>query len=141
MVYGNRLSIGIVLLILLFPAFCLSQDKDQADCRIQEGPCTKVAGSRTVTLDIRPKPVRPMAELDFTVTVTPAGSLPGKLILELTMPGMYMGGNRVELQRSGTDRYTGRGALVRCRSGRKLWKATLLTPDGLNPSFTFNVAD
>jgi len=113
-----------------------------AECdTIHTRPCTKVAAGRNVTLDITPKPVRHMKELTFTVTIDPCTSLPDTLQLDLSMPGMYMGKNRVTLAKTGECSYTGKGIIVRCMSGRTLWQATLLLPELNNPAFTFNVRD
>jgi hypothetical protein len=113
-----------------------------ADCNaIHSGPCTKQSAGRTVVLEINPRPVRQMAELTFAVTVTPGTALPSTLTLDLSMPGMYMGKNQVVLQRKSTCTWEGKGVIVRCMSGRKLWQATIVSADLGNPSFTFEVRD
>jgi hypothetical protein len=108
---------------------------------IHSGPCTKHTAGRTVVLEINPRPVRHMAELTFTVTVTPGTDIPSTLTLDLTMPGMYMGKNQVMLQKKRTGTWEGKGVIVRCMSGRKLWQATIVSADLGNPSFTFEVRD
>lgn len=108
---------------------------------IHSGPCTKQAGDRQVTLDISPKPVRHMQELTFKVTMAPAEGLPSSLILDLSMPGMMMGKNQVTLKRQSNGAWEGKGIIVKCRSGRTLWQATILSPELGNPAFSFNVRD
>lgn len=108
---------------------------------IHSGPCTKQAGDRQVTLDISPKPVRHMQELTFRVTMAPAEGLPSSLILDLSMPGMMMGKNQVTLKRQPGGAWEGKGIIVKCRSGRTLWQATILSPELGNPAFSFNVRD
>jgi hypothetical protein len=108
---------------------------------IHNGPCTKQAGKRQVTLDITPRPVRHMQELTFKVIMAPAEGLPSTLILDLSMPGMMMGKNQVTLKRQPDGAWEGAGIIVKCRSGRTLWQATILSPELGNPAFSFNVRD
>ncbi len=110
------------------------------DCDINKGPCSKKAGTAQVTLDIRPKPVKAMEELTFTVTMRGMKEYES-LKLDLQMAGMYMGGNAVTLVRTGAGTYTGKGVIPKCHSGQTLWSATVGMP-GHNPpdtSFRFNV--
>jgi hypothetical protein len=108
------------------------------DCAIQSGPCTKRFAGGTLTLDITPRPVRAMRDLTFTVTfsgVKPAHDP----FIELGMPGMIMGPNRVVLKQAGDDTYQGTGVIVRCPSGRRTWKATVTIPDKGSAEFIFDV--
>lgn len=105
---------------------------------IHNGQCAGVFAGRQVTLDINPKPVSHMKELTFSLTIDPCTPLPDSLQLDLAMPGMFMGQNRVTLAKTGKCSYTGKGIIVRCMSGRTLWQATLLLPELGNPAFTFN---
>ncbi|NTV92836.1 MAG: hypothetical protein HGA72_06090, partial [Chlorobiaceae bacterium] len=52
-----------------------------------------------------------------------------------------MGKNQVSLVKKNNCLYQGKGIIVKCKSGRKLWKATLLSPGLNNPAFTFDVRD
>jgi len=108
---------------------------------LHTAPCTKQAGERQVTLDINPKPVRHMQELTFRVNAEPAKELPATLVIDLSMPGMMMGKNQVTLKRQADGAWVGKGLIVKCMSGRKLWQATILSPELGNPAFTFNVRD
>lgn len=112
----------------------------ELECNINNGPCTLVSGARSVTLDIEPKPVSPMQELSFSVTITPCDALPEKLLLDLSMPGMMMGKNQVTLSRTTGCTYRGKGVIVRCMSGRTRWQATVLSELLDNPAFIFNVS-
>jgi len=108
------------------------------DCAIQSGPCTKSFAAGTLTLDITPRPVRAMHELTFTVTfsgVTPVSDP----VIDLGMPGMIMGPNRVVLKRAEGNTYQGKGVIVRCPSGRRTWKATVTVPDKGSAEFVFDV--
>ncbi len=134
-------SFSIFLVLFLFG--CSSGTEATADCDPHAGPCTKEVDGYTVTLDISPKPVRHMKELTFGVVFS--GGSPAlfsdSLLLDLSMPGMEMGKNQVVLKKAGDNRYTGKGIIVKCLSGRTLWRATLLISETLEPTFTFNVRD
>jgi len=147
MVYGNRLIPGIrscfSVMLVLFLLSCSSGTEPAADCDPHTGSCTKQAGAYTVTLDINPKPVQHMKELTFDISIAgdSAVVLPDTILLDLSMPGMEMGKNQVELGKTGEGYYSGTGIIVKCPSGRVLWRATLLISETLNSSFTFNVRD
>ena len=111
------------------------------DNRIHKKACTITAGSHTVTLNIEPKPVSAMKELTFMVTVAPCDKLPATLLLNLSMPGMEMGKNQVTLVKKSACLYEGKGIMVRCMSGRTLWRVTILSDELKNPAFTFNVRE
>lgn len=122
------------------------------DCDISAGPCERLleaAGAR-VMLEITPRPVRAMTDLTFTV-----GARRGVFQvndvdadISLTMPGMYMGENRVRLAPLGAGLYQGRGVIVRCPSGRRTWAAEVTlrrrepaTAAPLRATFTFVAGD
>jgi hypothetical protein len=117
-------------------------------CDPSQAPCARVVGGATVTLELGPRPVRPMTDLLFTVSIAPpgaAGTGAGHLVLD--MPGMAMGENRVVLREAGAGRWTGAGVLVRCPSGKRTWRATLELPPArpgapvVSSSFVFEVSD
>ncbi|MCL5022789.1 MAG: FixH family protein [Nitrospirae bacterium] len=131
------------------------QDPSRApDCEIDKGACSKEVGGDEVTIDITPKPVKAMQELVFHLTFrrnSPSGflataggggvgGLPGEFTLDLSMPGMYMGMNRVLLRRTSGGTYSGKGVIPKCRSGKRLWKATVALPQEGQVGFTFNVS-
>jgi hypothetical protein len=91
-----------------------------------------------VTLDILPKPVMAMKDLTFTLTVS-GKDLSSEPFIDLGMPGMDMGPNRVELRRVKDTVYEGQGVIVRCPSGRKTWKATVTLPQTGKVEFVFDV--
>ncbi len=118
------------------------------DCAISAGPCARPAGPEgRLSLEIAPRPVRAMADLDFTVSVDPASAAGPGARIELSMPGMYMGESRVALAPAGEGRFRGRGVIVRCPSGRRTWSAEVrVDPPSkgappLRATFTFEVAD
>ncbi len=87
-----------------------------------------------LSLDIAPQPVRALSELTFTVRVSRGGAPvdAAEVALALTMPGMYMGENRVALAPVGGGAFRGKGTVVRCPSGNRSWQAevTARTRDG-----------
>ncbi len=77
---------------------------------------------------------------DLTFTVTFSGVTPvSDPVIDLGMPGMSMGPNRVVLKRAGENTYQGAGVIVRCPSGRRTWKATVTVPDKRSAEFVFDV--
>lgn len=118
-----------VLAVMLFlAAACMREEAARPDCLIDAGPCSRAVGTMEVTLDVSPRPVRAMRDLQFTVRLRRDGLPVEKAGVEvdLTMPGMRMGENRVLLRHGGEGRYQGRGVIVRCPSGQKLWKVSVL---------------
>jgi hypothetical protein len=60
--------------------------------------------------------------------------------IDLGMPGMKMGPNHVQLKKAGDDNtYTGTGIIVRCPSGRTIWKALVTIPGAGSVEYIFNV--
>jgi hypothetical protein len=98
----------------------------ETNCDIQRGSCRRVTNDGTaVELDVLPKPVKALTELDFIITITRDG-VPLKdafISLDLTMPGMFMGRNRPVLKEVKPGRYEGKGVVTRCPRGRKTWQA------------------
>jgi nitrogen fixation protein FixH len=93
-----------------------------------------------VTLSISPWPPRAMRELTFAVE-TPGYSGDSPPHVDLSMPGMEMGRNRVLLARGRDGIYRGTGTFVRCASGRKGWEAAVSVPDGGKAVFRIELAD
>lgn len=103
-----------------------TQEVSRGDCDINKALCAKTAqGGTLVAFDIHPKPVKAMADLLFTVVLTRGGEPIDRASanLDLSMPGMYMGLNRLALVNRGDGRFEGKGVIPRCVSGRKIWKA------------------
>ncbi len=108
------------------------------NCSIQQGPCIKDLGGMTVTLDILPKPVIAMKDLKFQVILSGEKPITNPYI-DLGMPGMDMGPNRVQLRAVKDSVYEGQGIIVRCPSGRRTWKATVTLPGAGQAEFVFDV--
>lgn len=110
-----------------------------SDAGIHAGPVTAFAGDQTVILEIEPRPVAAMKELRFRVSL-PGYPGRGAPRIDLSMPGMRMPPNRVDLERDADGAYRGTGAIVRCTSGRRSWQAAVSVPGKGNAVFTFDVA-
>jgi hypothetical protein len=108
-------------------AIASDQEAKRIDCRVNAGPCITTVEGLIVTFDISPKPVKVMHDLVFTVTLIDHGKpvTDASVMIDLTMPGMYMGKNAVRLQRGQKGTYTGSGVIVRCPTGEKIWQATI----------------
>ena len=115
-----------------------SDSKSLIHCDIHQGPCTKELASMMVTLDILPKPVTAMKDLKFHVTLSGEKKNTAPYI-DLGMPGMNMGPNRVELRPVKDNVFEGQGIIVRCPSGRRTWKATVTLPEVGKLEFIFDV--
>lgn len=135
----------------VFAAGCSRQaEVAYTDCQIDEGPCVKMIapGEITAVFDIQPKPVKTMSGLNFSLSLL-KGDTPladADVVVELTMPGMYMAENRIVLRHKGDGRYEGKGVIVRCPSGKRVWKCRVVisdphtrTPASLSADYTFEV--
>ncbi|MGD9180162.1 MAG: hypothetical protein PVG15_01740 [Desulfobacterales bacterium] len=128
---------------LLAAPRCISAgDKYQEmiNCNLHQGACTRNLSGSTITLAVMPRPVEAMQDLLFQVTFSdklPPNTRPP--YIDLGMPGMQMGPNRVQLKSVGNNTYEGRGVIVRCPSGRRTWRATVTFPDVGYADFIFDV--
>ena len=136
-----RLFAAVFTLIMLPVCPTSSSGKSEppgVECDVHAGPCRAHISGTKVSLDIEPKPVKAMHDLTFTVTF--AGANPAAApYIDLGMPGMNMGRNRVILKRTGELVYRGEGVIVRCPSGRRTWKARVTVPDVGSVEFVFDV--
>jgi len=109
-------------------AVASERELNRIDCRVNSGPCLKTAEGLSVAFDISPKPVKVMHDLIFTVTLIDNGKpvTDASVMIDLTMPGMYMGKNAVRLKRGQKGTYTGSGVIVRCPTGEKIWQASIV---------------
>ncbi len=124
------------------PGYILANDKYQEmiNCDLHAGPCTQSLSENTVTLEVTPRPVKALQNLSFRVTLSRKQSTSTKApYIDLGMPGMNMGPNRVQLKSAGGNSYEGRGVIVKCPSGRRTWQATVTIPDAGQIEFIFDV--
>ena len=104
------------------------------------GSLRSAIGGQEVLLSITPWPPRSMREVDFTVSF-PGTAGKASPYVDLSMPGMEMGRNRVDLSCGDDGGYRGTGVFVRCPSGRRDWEATVTVPGAGKAVFRFAVAD
>jgi hypothetical protein len=138
-----RHSSFIGVLILLFLS-CLivspsaSASDAEINCDAHKGVCSQSLGDRNVSLEIMPRPVKAMQDLVFKVSIS--GVPPSKSPhIDLGMPAMKMGPNRVLLKPDGQGGYEGKGVIVRCKSGRRTWFANVIIPEAGEVKFVFDV--
>jgi hypothetical protein len=79
-----------------------------------------------------------MQDLTFTVTLT-GGTAAASPYIDLGMVGMDMGRNRIMLKPAGESVFSGNGVIVRCPSGRRIWKAKVTVPEVGSVEFVFDV--
>lgn len=133
----------ILFVFLMAAPGCISANdkyQEMINCDLHHGACTQNLAGSIVTLAVVPRPVKAMQDLLFQVTFT--GKLPASAQLpyiDLGMPGMNMGPNRVQLKSTGPATYEGSGVIVRCRSGRRTWQARVTIPGVGQTDFIFDV--
>jgi hypothetical protein len=131
-------SFVFVLLFIALSANTVSADESLINCQAHDGKCSMPIGQETVTLEIQPRPVTAMQDSTFTVTLT--GIAPKQApFIDLGMPAMKMGPNRVRLKPTGDGTYRGKGIIVRCKSGRRTWFANVVVPGVGEAKFVFDV--
>ena len=108
------------------------------NCDIHKQACVQSLSDREIRLNITPKPVKAMTDLAFYVKIS-GETLDLLPHIDLGMPGMNMGPNRVRLKAVGQNSYAGRGVIVKCPSGRTIWRATVTIPEIGAVDFIFNV--
>lgn len=126
---------GIIVCALLalatVPQETPAQDEGKnipVDCRIDDGACMLSVGDLSASFDVSPKPVTAMREVTFTVVLKDQGRAVTNagISVDLAMPGMYMGTNRIPLSHQKDGIYEGKGIIIRCPSGKKSWQANVL---------------
>lgn len=131
-------SLAALFLLVLLPAGAVFGGSATINCQAHEGPCSLPIGNETVTLEITPRPVTAMQDSAFKVTIS--GNRPAQApYLDLGMPAMKMGPNRVLLKPTGKGTYQGKGVIVRCKSGRRTWFANVVIPGTGETRFVFDV--
>jgi hypothetical protein len=125
---GRSLAVLWLLLSITASTLACSQPERAVNCDIQQGACEKIMADTKVIFDIFPKPVRAMRALTFRVTVTAPEKMSAIPYIDLNMPAMDMGTNRVLLKDLGQGVYEGRGVIVRCVSGKRIWRARITLP-------------
>jgi hypothetical protein len=136
----SEVWIGMLFfLTVILPITAQAMDHSKmTNCDVHKGTCTQKLQNTDIILDISPKPVRAMTDLKFTITLTSKQGV-SEPFIDLGMPGMKMGPNRVLLKSNGKGVYSGTGTIVRCPSGKRIWQATVTVPDMGSVEFIFDV--
>ncbi len=130
--------IGLVFVFCLIISTSASASDSEINCDAHKGVCTQSLGNNTVSLEIAPRPVKTMQDLVFKVSIS--GNPPSKSpYIDLGMPAMKMGPNRVLLKPAGQGYYEGKSVIVRCPSGRRTWFANVIIPDSVEVKFIIDV--
>jgi len=132
--FGSVVQLLIIAMTSVIALLLLVQPSAAAavDCNADSGTCKKEVKGLSVAFDITPKPVAVMRELTYFVTIKDGG-LPvddADLAVDFSMPGMFMGKNVVHLALRKDGVYTGKGVIIRCPSGEKIWKALVTVKRG-----------
>jgi len=129
---------SLSLLFVLFSLNTAWAGSATINCQAHSGSCALPLGKETVTLEITPRPVTAMQDSTFIVKIS--GDQPAQVpYLDLGMPAMKMGPNRVLLKPAGNGTYIGKGIIVRCKSGRRTWFANVVIPGTGEAKFVFDV--
>ncbi|HXY53964.1 MAG TPA: hypothetical protein VEM40_04750 [Nitrospirota bacterium] len=110
-----------------------SAAENSTTCNVQNGSCLKeTSDGMTVEFDIQPKPVLSLSELAFSAILARSGApvTDASVVLDLSMPGMYMGKNQPSLKFAKNGRYEWKGIIARCPSGSRIWQAELTIIQG-----------
>ncbi len=91
-----------------------------------------------VRFRVTPQPVRAMKPLHFQVDLQHYGE-PQSVMVDLSMPHMIMGVNRIAMKKSSPGVYEGVGILPICPSGRKTWQASVIIDNHVASEYIFDV--
>ena len=136
--YLYFLLIGLLGMVSLVAPDPVMAADTLINCDAHKGVCSQSSGDLTVSFEITPRPVKAMQDLVFTVSIE--GASPAKPPhIDLGMPAMKMGPNRVMLKKTGPGTYEGAGVIVRCKSGKRTWFANVIVPEAGEVKFIFDV--
>ncbi len=124
-VFLSTAVIPVALIMILAGPAAFAAETPQ-HCDIQNASCImRIGDGMTIEFDVRPKPVAAMTENTFVVIVIRNGKpiTDASVLLNLSMPNMFMGKNQPVLKQVRDGRYEGKGIITRCASGKKTWQA------------------
>ena len=97
---------GLLLVFRLITSPAAAASELEINCDAHKGVCSRPLGNQIISLEIMPRPVKAMQDLVFKVSVS--GNPPSKSpFIDLGMPAMKMGPNRVMLKPAGQGHYEG----------------------------------
>ena len=133
----------LISFILYFSPMIIHADKGHRkliNCDLHDEACVQRVGDMDVILEVTPRPVWAMKDLVFTVTLSGSSESPQPPpYIDLSMPDMDMGPNRVKMKPVRENVYEGKGVIVKCPSGHRVWRATVTVPDMGKAEFVFDV--
>ena len=133
----------LISFILYFSPVAIHADngtRKLINCDLHDEACVQRIGEMGVILEVTPRPVQAMTDLVFKVTLSGNGPSPqSPPYIDLNMPGMDMGPNQVKMKTMAPKVYEGKGVIVRCPSGHRIWRATVTIPDRGKADFIFDV--
>ncbi len=91
-----------------------------------------------VGITVTPQPIRAMKPLHFQVDLQDDGE-PESVIVDLSMPDMYMGLNQVTMKEIRPGVYEGVGIVPICPTGLTLWQASVIIDNQVAGDFFFDV--
>ena len=130
--------LGLVLLCLSIAGPPAYSSGSRINCDPHNGACTQTIGEVEVTMEISPKPVKALQDLVFKINLSGVAGATASYI-DLGMPAMKMGPNRVALKPAGPGKFEGQGVIVKCKSGKRTWFAIVTIPDHGEAIFVFDV--
>ncbi len=136
----HKIALLLTLVVAVF-LFSCSKKGPSVDCDINKGACTRAIGNGSISFEITPRPVRTMRRLLFRVRLRDIQYDQDRIKLFLEMPGMEMGENFVNLKRISKGVYEGTGVIVRCPSGKTIWRANVVLDKIGKVSFTFDLGN
>ncbi len=129
---------GVLIMVFILVSCSAGETGPSPDCDIDAGPCIRSGRDGMIALEIGPRPVTAMRPLYFRVMLE-NHRRPRSVMVELSMPGMSMGSNRITLSTSGEGLYEGLGVIPLCPSGRRLWRAGIVIDGRVVEVFHFDV--
>jgi hypothetical protein len=139
-VFPTFLLISVILCFSPAAIDAKSSYRKLINCALHDGACVQRVGDTDITLEVTPKPVLAMNDLVFSVTLSRKVESPKSLpYIDLGMPGMDMGPNRVKMKPLGKNVFEGKGVIVKCPSGHRVWRATVTVPDMGKAEYIFDV--
>ncbi|MCS7149612.1 MAG: hypothetical protein N2Z40_03230 [Caldimicrobium sp.] len=119
-----RSFLSLALVLLLFVGFSQrALVAKETECDLQKSACEVFFGKHKIIFDLKPKPVRAMQELTIEIQIDPPLQAE-ELLVDFTMPEMYMGENKAKVKKILAAQYEGKIILPRCK--KTLWQAEVI---------------
>ncbi|MFN3604009.1 MAG: hypothetical protein ACK4UJ_04795 [Leptonema sp. (in: bacteria)] len=115
--------------------YCEFQKDKDCNFSLQENNQILFSGK----IDLNPKPVRVMKEITFTIELNQYEFDPEEILLDLTMPEMYMGENKVILKKNQKNVYEGKGVLPECSSNFTRWNIEIFFNNRKSTNIQFDI--